>query len=1024
MKKIVLWLLIIAGICGAGYGGYSLFLSDKTAANSLIEKNVESIDPDKIIDTKFDVPIDHVWKISFGDELESDTVTKKNVRVLDEDGGELDVPVVLNDSLKTIEISPPSGNYKKGTYYELHISSEVAYTDGFQVSKPFVMAFVTARDEVEEASFNEALIYIEETDVVEVGETVITLKNNEDTALLGEEDIILIPKEELIAGYHQAYKIVSSKVENDSIVLTVELPAFHELFESIDIYKEYEVLTDQTVIIPAEGVDVELSTAYSPDNMIGSDRSETVSKKGEYQVDPPPKEIKANIDKESIRFSFKNFKFDIEDTTIQLDAYLDMHYPTFLLDYQLGLGGLKRLNALYSSEMEAGVENSMDVELSDYIKTLKREKKYNSIRKRDGWLIERDIPLARILAPTGIPLVFIENRVNLTAGIDGKGKVVARASVNKTVQQQFGIVKAKGKYNGHMKVDREISTSVIGSGMLSLKAGPLAAIALKGGDALGLGIEGTANGYADGEVKVGGTNSKQSNLTVDETALTLEKLNDTDFVFCSNFDVGFLLGASFVVDTVKDHMLWELVISQKKYPAFQYNSCKELVSLKASEESVNTNSGSELKLDIVGEFKDAGSGKTSDSSLLTGDKVMDMTVTTLDKNIAKAKFIQINKKEEKNPKSKKAKYKLSITTLAEPDGEQTEVIVTYNDRKTREEHSVTIPIVLEDQKKLTDDEIQSIMNQYLEWFLSAKEFMAAPSPTDNLTEYVDANLSSFEESVSTLVTERFSRDNESFIRNNISTFGKLENAPKFDVRFEILENTPSKIMVKSVIMPQVYPAAYIEFGSNVILTAIKDGTEWYIDEITYSQAPENPVNFSWSELEYYDLEYLGEMNLRTTVGYQATTFDYAEGETKVYLVRNPFGEGIDGITAASGNIVTIPEESLPKNLRPKPAITGDSDTIVLEYSMEEDGTVSANFEQDSTITIQVGQRVEIQRIDNLDRNKFYDNIMVSAGPVEWEASGGNSPVLVGKKAGVTELSIIPFSYEHDLAHVINIEVVE
>ncbi|ART78180.1 hypothetical protein B4U37_19980 [Sutcliffiella horikoshii] len=1023
MKKIILWLLIIAGVFGAGYGGYSLFLSDKTAANSLLENNVENMDPDEMIDTKFDVPIDHVWKISFDDELESATVTKKNVKVLDEEGEELDVPVVLSDSLKTIEISPPSENYKKGAYYEVHISSEVAYTDGFQVSKPFAMAFVTARDEVEEVSFNEALIYIEETDVVEVGDTVITLKNNEETALLVEEDIILIPKEELIAGYHQAYKIISSKKENDSIVLAVELPAFHELFESIDIYKEYEVLTDQTVIIPAEGVDVELSTAYSPDNMIGSDRSETVSKKGEYEVNTPPKEIKAKIDKESIRLSFKNFKFDIEDTTIELDGYMDMHYPTFLLDYQLGLGGLKRLNALYSSEMEAGVESAMEVELSDYIKTLKREKKYNGIRKRDGWLIERDIPLAKILAPTGIPLVFIENRVNLTAGIDGKGKVVSLASVDKTVQKQFGIVKAKGKYNGHMKVDREISTSVIGSGMLSLKAGPLAAIALKGGDVLGLGMEGTAKGYADGEVKIGG---KQSSLPVDETALTLEKLNDTDFVFCSNFDVGFLLGASFVVDSVKDYTLWELVISQKKYPAFQYNSCKELVSLKASEDSVNTNSGSELKLDIVGKFKDAGSGKTSDSSLLTGDKVMDMTVTTLDKNIAKAKFIQINKKDEKNPKSKKAKYKLSITTLAEPDGEQTEVIVTYNDKKTRQEHSVTIPIVLEDQKKLTDDEIQSVMNQYLEWFLSAKEFMAAPSPTDNLTEYVDANLSSFEESVSTLVTERFSRDNESFIRNNISTFGKLENAPKFDVRFEILENTPSKIMVKSVIMPQVYPAAYIEFGSNVILTAIKDGTEWYIDEIAYSQAPEDPVNFTWPELKYYELEYLGEMDLRTTVGYQATTFDYAEGETKVYLVRNPFGEGIDGMTAASGNIVKIPEGSLPEHLKPKPVSTGeqDTDTIVLEYSMEEDGTVSANFEQESTITIQVGQRLEIQRIDNLDRNKFYDNIMVSAGPVEWDASGGNSPVLVGKKAGVTELSIIPFSYEHDLAHVINIEVIE
>ncbi|MGD6991098.1 hypothetical protein [Sutcliffiella horikoshii] len=318
---------------------------------------------------------------------------------------------------------------------------------------------------------------------------------------------------------------------------------------------------------------------------------------------------------------------------------------------------------------------------------------------------------------------------------------------------------------------------------------------------------------------------------------------------------------------------------------------------------------------------------------------------------------------------------------------------------------------------LPHDEIRSVMIQYLEWYLTARKFMDAPGPTDNLTEYLDTNLSSFEESVSHLVTERFSKDNESFIRDNISTNGTLTNGPKFDVRFEVIENTPSKVIAKSVMMPKYFPETNeTEFGSNVYLTAIKDNDKWYIDEISYSQAPEDPVNLTWSELESYDLEYLGEIDVRTIVGFHANSNDYTKEETKVYLVKNPSGEGIVGITAASGNIVKVPEESLPDDLRPP-------DTIVYEYSMDEDGTVSANFEHNSTIKLKVGQRLEIQRIDNLDRSQFNARMLVSAGPVEWETTGGNQ-VLIGVKAGVTELTIIPFSYEWDLAHVINIEVVE
>ena len=137
-------------------------------------------------------------------------------------------------------------------------------------------------------------------------------------------------------------------------------------------------------------------------------------------------------------------------------------------------------------------------------------------------------------------------------------------------------------------------------------------------------------------------------------------------------------------------------------------------------------------------------------------------------------------------------------------------------------------------------------------------------------------------------------------------------------------------------------------------------------------------------------------------------------------MKGAFTDGVDGLTAASGNVIyDIPAELVPT------AETNENEEaispLMIEYAFHEDGTITASYEEGATISLKVGEEIVIQRTDSLDENKFYDELMISSGPITWNMD--KQTTIIGVQPGISELNILPYD-DWDLAYTINFEVTE
>jgi hypothetical protein len=77
----------------------------------------------------------------------------------------------------------------------------------------------------------------------------------------------------------------------------------------------------------------------------------------------------------------------------------------------------------------------------------------------------------------------------------------------------------------------------------------------------------------------------------------------------------------------------------------------------------------------------------------------------------------------------------------------------------------------------------------------------------------------YEKTISTFATKRYMEENKTFLEEYLSVMGEGVFTPNYDVRFDVLENKPSKVVVKSVLETMIY------------ITAIKENGNWLIDEV-------------------------------------------------------------------------------------------------------------------------------------------------------------------------------------------------
>ncbi len=1013
MRKLLIWLFVAIGVGGVSFGAYKYFSKGSSTVATTTENKKTEVKEEELMQTEFDIPIDHTWEISFDDELLQDSITKENITIVNEEGESLEVVIALDESRKKILLSPPQGNYEKGAYYEIHMNDQLTYEDGTNVSKTFSMAFVTTRDEVETATYKDSLIFVEGGDVVSEKDNVLVLKKTETTSTYKKDDIIMIPHEEKIEGYHQAYRIVGVNEKGDEIIVTAILPEFNELFEELDIYKEYDMLSEDAVIIPAEGVTVEEITAYNPNLMLASDSEESLTRKGEYQVassesaKEKSKDPKLSIDTtKGVKFKVENLKIGFEKESLYFDTVLHLKKPTMLFDYQLKYGELKKLNSVSKNELEASITNEVELSSKNFFEKYNKEIEEAMKKKKNQQnLFERDMPIATILVPTPIPYLFAEMDVSALVGFTpvnaGKANFVLKSYATTTVKQELGVVRKKGEFRPHIKFDEDVNTGISGKGKVALKVGGDVGAKISAGGLLGVGAELGAGAYAEGEATLGYRETNGTSESFDESKITINDISDQNLYFCSKGEGGLYSNASVVVDTVGNIELFEWIFARGEKKLLDFDTCKSLQEIKAFPEEISTESGEKVDVQLMGKEVDETTGKVSETELkITGKNVNNFTIKTLDKNIATAKLVQANKNKVNDPDSSKATYKLVVTAKKEPRGGETEIEVTYYDKSLEKEFTTTIPVFLEDQVKLTDSEVRNVMNIYLEMiemrglFTQEKE-MYSP-------ELVAPHIEELNERMKSFVTDNYLKENnqQQFLEGWIGASGEGDIVPKYDLRFQVLENSGKKVVVKSVIPAMIYGADYVPYAENVYVTAVKEKGKWLIDAVKHTRAPEDPANFTKAEIQKIldnsgmgGITYLGETTMNTDVGWNQSgpvTLD-----TNVYIYKIESTGGIDGITAASGNILyNMSLDELPSNIREKVQAEEANKSNMLNWTNEEIQQYIANyFEMNSNyVIVEVYERTDSgysieARQDNAALGKGDPGVAPALGFFEVHADG-------------------------------------
>lgn len=91
---------------------------------------------------KAQVDANKQWTIKFNHVLDSSTVTKQNIKVLDANGQNVNAGITLGSDKKTVIVTPPDGGYKSGQTYYLNISKNLKDVNGKNLKNDTKMKFI------------------------------------------------------------------------------------------------------------------------------------------------------------------------------------------------------------------------------------------------------------------------------------------------------------------------------------------------------------------------------------------------------------------------------------------------------------------------------------------------------------------------------------------------------------------------------------------------------------------------------------------------------------------------------------------------------------------------------------------------------------------------------------------------------------------------------------------------------------------------------------------------------------------
>lgn len=654
MKKGI---IILIGIIIACVAAFFIFKSKEQTANTEpSERKPEKTENLEKLDTPIRPGIepDHVWKFPFDEDIDKNTVQNK-VYILNEQKQKVPVEVEVNNN--EILVKPPQEGYGKDKTYELIVEKDIKQVNGNNI-EPIHFTFITKRDEVAKVTYSKDLINIKEEQIDKAEGNIITIKVPELKGKLKKGSILVIETGDKLFP-EIARKVTSVKETGGKIIVDTETPKFEELFDELELYKEIPITSEHIELEPVEGLTLSniptgLTASASPTSLLAE------GKGGSF-------------------FNFDNVTFKYDGKEVTVKGKMDLNNGKTLPDVVIKNKSIEKFHMYMELDSKTDVTYSVKLNTHSAKHTTKKVWDPNKNRKDKKWHI------GTFNVPTGIPGINFVGSIYfvLELGISGEPKV----SIQYETTHRVGIKPNKGKwYQAYYDKDSDFTgTQVYGEGKVYAEAGPGADASLSAIGVMSAGLGFKGGGYAEGSI-----------FQQDNDPAACGKIEGGAFGSVEAF-VKAIPDPSSILQHVWDKnkdVEYKYEISSKfvdkKLKLYEMDTCKIAKGLFSDPKEVSLKPGEEKDIALTLKLYDKGTTKEETEKLGASEKA-NLSVQPKQKDVVEAKV------------TKDGKIKLIAKGL--PSQKNTEVEVTYNDKKNNRKQILTIPVSITDFNSVSLDEL-------------------------------------------------------------------------------------------------------------------------------------------------------------------------------------------------------------------------------------------------------------------------------------------------------------------------------
>jgi len=681
-----IWGLVLLLVFG-GTLAYFLIRGDNTGTTIAgpekeKEKEVQQVFDEKKIDRDDVKPFEQnvepskSWEYSFGRALDPNSISDSSVSITDDKGKPVEVSITLVNANKTLRIAAPVNGYVKGKTYNIDMNQELKYTTGQAVSKPYHLTFTVKRDEVEEVVLADGLIVVKNGDLAAKTDTTLTIKKSvkED---LKAGDIVVIPSKEFKEG--EAFKVADiTSSSGDSFRVKVVKPEFSELFEKLNIKKEYDIKPENvTPNTDIPGITMQAVAQETPKTMIASLNGEESNEEFALTENLGMSYSK----KKGFTFALNEVKIFEKNPGLNLSGDITFSNPKVDVDIDMKYLNIKKFHFAETSHAEANVHlntNEMEWNLEDenkpqFIQKLQRTKEKTFPEKRLK-LGSYNVPIP------AFPAITVKGTILLQFEMSMNGQVAAEAVFE--VDDITGVHYEKKKMKPISKTDIKTEFSAEGNAQSEMSIGPAGKVGLYGLGVLGGGAE-VYGGLKNNLDVVGG--------------VTKEK----EWYACGEWSYGPFIESSVYVDTVnplhpsEPQRLFEYTFFEPKLKPFKtINTCDALETMSSKTKTLSLKAGEKINLDVIGTYRNLLNKKTNAKNL---KNFADISVTSSNTGV-----VTITKS--KNGKS------VIVKGSDLPSKETTVLTITYKELsepfyKVRTK-TITIPVTISNFKQVQRERVK------------------------------------------------------------------------------------------------------------------------------------------------------------------------------------------------------------------------------------------------------------------------------------------------------------------------------